>query len=264
MADLHRPLPLRPAPEMVWSDYRHVRFDRADPRWQEPLVDLAGEGLLVEAWYARCDGGNEPYHQPIAGAIETVYARRSVAALLRAVDASLAPLGLRIKIVDAWRPIETQAGLWVFFWDKLSRENPTFDDAQVEALVRTFVSDPRRFDPADDTTWPIHSTGGSVDVMLVDAATGAMLDHGAGFDEAHERSFTDHYERLMAAGEIGPDDPRLRNRRILVNAMVNAGFTNYVYEFWHFDYGTQLHVLTRRAWGEGTDPELAWYGTTRP
>lgn len=263
MADVHRPLPLRPTPETAWGDHRRIRFDREDPRWHEPLVDLAAEGLVVDAWYARRDGANEPYNRPIAGAIETVYARRSVATLLKAADRSLAPLGLRLKIVDAWRPVETQAGLWAFFWDKLARENPELDEAGLEALVRTFVSDPRRFDPDDDTTWPIHSTGGSVDVMLVDAASGVMLDHGAGFDEAHERSFTDHYERLLAEGAIGPEDPRLTNRRILVNAMVNAGFTNYVYEFWHFDYGTQLHVLTRRVWGEA-DPERAWYGTTRP
>ena len=98
--------------------------------------------------------------------------------------------------------------------------------------------------------------------MLVDAASGAILDHGAGFDEPHERSFTDHYERLRSEGRIAEDDPRLLNRRILVNAMLAAGFTNYAYEFWHFDYGTQLHVLTLREGGAAPAPAAAWYGTT--
>ena len=262
MTDLLAPLPLRPDVSGIASDCRQIRFDRADPRWAEPMVDLSKEGLLTEAWYARTDGANEPYNAPIVGAVQTVAARASVARLLRAADAVVRLRGLRIKVVDAWRSVATQSGLWAFFWDQVAREQPHLDEAAREAIVKTFVSDPRRFDPADDTTWPIHSTGGAVDVMLVDAASGEMLDHGAGFDEAHERSYTDHYEQLLARGTIAPDDARLLNRRILVNAMVNAGFSNYVYEFWHFDYGTQLHVLTRAQSGAPDAPKTAWYGTT--
>lgn len=263
MSRLLEPLQLRPEAMGTPSDYRFIPFDRADPRWDEPLVALSPLGLLTDAWYARTDGGNEPYNARIEGAVETVAARAGVAERLVAADAAVKELGLRLEIVDAYRSIATQSGLWRFFWDKIAAERPDVDEAGREALVRTFVSDPRRFDPQDDTTWPIHSTGGSVDVMLVDASSGAMLDHGAGFDEAHERSFTDHYERLLREGAIAPDDARLRARRILVNAMVNAGFTNYAYEFWHFDYGTQLHVWTLRENGAPSQPAAAWYGTTR-
>ncbi|MDQ0392345.1 M15 family metallopeptidase [Labrys monachus] len=262
MPDLLAPVPLRGAAAATASGYGAIPFDRADPRWGEPLVDLAAEGLLTESWYARTDGGNAPYHRPIAGAVAVVAARRSVAGLLRRADAMVGAHGLRLKVLDAFRPVETQAGLWAFFEDKLAAERPELSNAEREAIVRTFVSDPRRFSRDDETSWPIHSTGGSVDVVLVDAASGAMLDHGAGFDEAHERSFTDHYERLLGGGAIAADDPRLLNRRILVNAMVNAGFTNYAYEFWHFDYGTQLHVLTLQDGGSPHAPLAAWYGTT--
>ncbi len=264
MIDLKAPLSVRPDAAASAADYRAIAFDRSDPRWLEPLVDLGGEGLPVEAWYARRDGGNPPYGRPIAGAVETVYARSSVARLLRTADDSVRSLGLRIKTLDAWRPVETQQGLWDFFEDKITRERPDLDSAGVEAIVRTFVSDPRRFRVDDETTWPIHSTGGSVDVVLVDGKTGAMLDHGADFDEASEHSYTDHYERLLAEGSIDGADIRLINRRILVNAMVNAGFTNYSYEFWHFDYGTQLHVLTLQRAGLADAAMKAWYGTTRP
>ena len=261
MTDLLAPLPLRPDAAGSAFDSRHIRYDRADPRWAEPMVDLAAEGLAVEAWYARTDGANEPYNTPIAGAVGTVAARAGVARLLRLAQASVAPLSLRIKVLDAWRSVATQAGLWTFFWEKIARERPDLDETAREDIVKTFVSDPRRFKIDDDTTWPPHSTGGSVDVMLIDAE-GTMLDHGAGFDEAHERSYTDHYERLLTQGAIAADDARLTNRRILVNAMVNAGFTNYDYEFWHFDYGTQLHVLTLAQSGVPGAPKKAWYGTT--
>lgn len=262
MTDLLAPIPFRPDTAGTASGYNLVPFDRADPRWGEPLVDLAAEGLLTQSWYARTDGGNAPYHKRIAGAVEVVAARAGVSRLLRAADAAVAGRGLRIKALDAYRPIETQAGLWSFFEVQLAAERPELSPDEREAIVRTFVSDPRRFDRRDETTWPIHSTGGSVDVMLVDAASGALLDHGADFDETHERSYTDHYERLLQRGEIGADDPRLLNRRVLFNAMVNAGFTNYAYEFWHFDHGTQLHILTLRDQGAANAPQAAWYGTT--
>src|SRR3954453_15350758 len=117
--DLLAPLPLRAPSSGVASDCRLVPFDHTDRHWAEPMVDLAEQGLLSEAWYARSDGGNAPYHRRIAGAITTVAARAGVVALLEAADAAVAPRGLRIKTVDAWRPVETQAGLWDFFWEKI-------------------------------------------------------------------------------------------------------------------------------------------------
>ncbi|GLS19078.1 hypothetical protein GCM10007874_20950 [Labrys miyagiensis] len=260
--DLLSPIPLRPESAGTASGYSLVPFDRADSRWPEPLVDLAAEGLLTQSWYARTDGGNAPYHKRIAGAVEVVAARAGVAERLKQADAAVKDHGLRIKTLDAYRPVETQMGLWTFFEAEVAAEHPELSPEAREAIVRTFVSDPRRFNREDETTWPIHSTGGSVDVMLVDAVSGALLDHGAAFDEGHERSYTDHYERLLQRGEIGPEDPRLLNRRVLFNAMVNAGFTNYAYEFWHFDYGTQLHILTLRDKGAANAPQAAWYGTT--
>jgi D-alanyl-D-alanine dipeptidase len=226
------------------------------------MVDLAAEGLVTEAWYARKDGGNAPYHKRIAGAVAVAAARVGVAERLRRADAAVRDRGLRIKTLDAYRPVETQAGLWAFFEAEVVAGHPELSPEAREAIVATFVSDPRRFNREDETTWPIHSTGGSVDVVLIDGTSGAMLDHGAAFDEGHERSYTDHYERLLQRGEIAPNDPRLLNRRVLFNAMVNAGFTNYAYEFWHFDYGTQLHILTLRDQGAANAPQAAWYGTT--
>src|SRR4051812_19104812 len=116
---LYSPLPLRPEPSGVASDCRFVPIDRSDPRWGEPLVDVTEAGLLAQAWYARTDGRNEPYNAPIAGAVATVAARTSVIERLVRADAAVAPLGLRIKTLDAYRSVETQAGLWAFFWDKI-------------------------------------------------------------------------------------------------------------------------------------------------
>jgi D-alanyl-D-alanine dipeptidase len=60
------------------------------------------------------------------------------------------------------------------------------------------------------------------------------------------------------AGQIGSDDPRLLNRRLLYWTMREAGFTNYPYEYWHYDYGDQMYVLTLRSLGK-QDIASAWY-----
>lgn len=262
MADLAAPLPLRsdPAPNS-WAA-RSVPFDREDPRWAEPLVSLSEMHLPTLPWYARTDGRNAPYHRAIAGAVPFIAVRRSVAARLQQADELLRPHGCRLLIVDGYRTIETQRGLWDFFAAKIAAEHPNIEQNLLDDKVRTFVSDPRRFNPNDETTWPLHTTGGAVDVLLADDKTGAALDLGAAFDEAHERSYTDHYERLLVQGEIARNDPRLRHRRLLVNAMLKAGFTNYAYEFWHFDYGTQLYALTLQKSGAPSRSIAAWYGTT--
>ena len=47
----------------------------------------------------------------------------------------------------------------------------------------------------------------------------------------------------------------MQNRRLLFNAMVDQGFTNYSEEWWHFDYGNQFWALINGV--------HAIYGSTR-
>jgi hypothetical protein len=46
--------------------------------------------------------------------------------------------------------------------------------------------------------------------------------------------------------------------------MREAGFTNYINEWWHFDWGDQLYVLTLDLMGEPLQSGAAWYGYTEP
>ena len=70
-----------------------------------------------------------------------------------------------------------------------------------------------------------------------------MINFGARFDEMmhpkykDERSFTEFYE-----GTAGNEEAK-KNRRLLFNLMTSVGFTNYPYEFWHYDFGNQFHAL---------------------
>lgn len=123
--------------------------------------------------------------------------REAETRLLEAM-ALVRPLALRLKIFDAFRPVEAQALLWQACPDP------------------RFVADPKQGSP--------HSRGVAVDVTLIDAA-GAELPMGTPFDAftplSHHRSI-----------EISPEAQR--NRRLLLGLMTAAGWDFYGNEWWHY------------------------------
>ncbi len=237
-------------------------LDLRDARAQEPLVALAEYALAGESYYARTDGGNAPYHRPIAGSLSVPWARRSVAEKLSRVNRALHRRGYRLFVWDAYRPVACQRGLWDFFWEKALAEAPDADDATLRARVLTFVSDPSGFNPDDPASAPTHATGGAIDLTLQHLGTGTVAEMGADFDETSERSASDFYELALERGEIAADDPRLLHRRLLHTAMREEGFVNYPPEFWHFDWGNQMYIRNLAAMG-GDAPQAAWYGYAR-
>lgn len=118
-------------------------------------------------------------------------------ALARAI-ALAAPLGLRFKLFDAFRPTEAQWVLWN------ARPDPEF------------LADPRRGSP--------HSRGVAVDLTLIDAQ-GAELDMGTGFDAFTPLSHHANTEVSSAAQ---------RNRALLLGIMTAAGWDFYRNEWWHY------------------------------
>ncbi|MGF1594735.1 MAG: D-alanyl-D-alanine dipeptidase [Kiloniellaceae bacterium] len=122
----------------------------------------------------------------------------AAAALKRAV-ALAAPLGLRLRIFDAFRPCEAQWQLWQAFPDP------------------EFVADPR--------VGSNHSRGVAVDLTLVDAASGAALDMGTPFDDFTALS---HHARSDLPAEVQ------RNRAILLGLMTAAGWDWNRFEWWHY------------------------------
>lgn len=242
--------------------YKDVPFDFEDPRGREPLVSLTKAGLAGESFYARTDGRNWPYNARIEGSLKDLWARQSVAEKLLRVNEALLPFDVELFVWDAYRPIETQLGLWRFFEAEAERRMPEASAAQKRDFILTFVSDPTRFDPKDPTSWPVHSCGGAVDLTLRKIG-GKLVEMGARFDEPSEASASDFFERLCRNGTIAEDDEALNNRRLLHEAMESEGFVNYPLEYWHFDWGDQMYVRHLAARGhEG--PKAAWYGTVAP
>lgn len=126
------------------------------------------------------------------------YLHEDAALLLQRAIELAAPLGLRLKIFDAFRPSEAQ---WLL-WD----HTPDPD----------FLADPRRGSP--------HSMGAAIDLTLVDAS-GKELDMGTGFDDFTPKAHHGSLEVSAAAQ---------RNRAILLGLMTAAGWDFFRNEWWHY------------------------------
>lgn len=121
----------------------------------------------------------------------------AAAALQRAI-ALARPHGMRLRLFDAFRPIEAQWALW----------NHTPDPE--------FVADPRKGGP--------HTRGVAVDLTLIDSS-GRALDMGTGFDAFTPKA---HHGSLAVSPEAQ------RNRALLLGLMTAAGWDFYRNEWWHY------------------------------
>lgn len=160
------------------------------------LIEVTPEdhGVVLELAYATAENfTGRPVYRRAACYLHA----EALAKLERARDLAAAQ-GLRLKILDAFRPTEAQWALWT--------HTP---DAE-------FVADPR--------LGSAHGRGVAVDLTLIDA-TGAELDMGTGFDDFSPRA---HHART----DISP--LAQRNRSLLLGLMTAAGWEFYANEWWHY------------------------------
>lgn len=180
--------------------------------------------------------------RPIAGygAAECVV-KRQVGLRLKAVQQELARQRLSLKMFDCYRPARAVADMVA--WSKNGTEtaaerryNPAFSKADLFRLG--YIA-----------THSGHSTGGAVDLTLVDLgadnarkfdpardyadctapaaarAPEGSVDMGTGYDCSDVKAH-------IATGSITPAQRRWR--AMLVAAMARQGFANYAKEWWHF------------------------------
>ncbi|GEC53326.1 D-alanyl-D-alanine dipeptidase [Bradyrhizobium japonicum] len=180
--------------------------------------------------------------RPIAGygAAECVV-KRQVGLRLKAVQQELARQRLSLKMFDCYRPARAVADMVA--WSRNGTEtaaerryNPAFSKADLFRLG--YIA-----------THSGHSTGGAVDLTLVDLgadnarkfdpardyadctapaaarAPEGSVDMGTGYDCSDVKAHT-------ATGSITPAQRRWR--AMLVAAMARQGFANYAKEWWHF------------------------------
>ncbi len=148
------------------------------------------------------------------------YGRAQVIEKLVVVSRKLETLGLRLQIFELYRPAEKQAARRKDCRAWIVAKHPEYSDQQVESTLNKMIAG----------IGGGHQSGGAVDLTLCDQE-GRPLDMGTGYLEHNGSTATDS-KHITSEQQ--------RNRRILLNAMKQAGFVNYPAEWWHFAYGDRM------------------------
>ncbi len=142
---------------------------------------------------------------------------REAARALKAVSNEMNVRGYRLKVFDAYRPACAVRHFVLWGIEDLDlRMKPYFypDLEKQELFAKGYIA-----------SQSSHSRGSTVDLTLLDMATGKELDMGSPFDLFSPVSHPD-------STAVTPEQQA--NRMLLQQAMVRGGFVPIDCEWWHF------------------------------
>lgn len=165
----------------------------------------------------RIDG----YEQPCA--IITKEAARA----LKAVSNEMNVRGYRLKVFDAYRPAIAVKHFVLWGIEDLDQRMKPFFYPDLEKT--------QLFELGYIASKSSHSRGSTVDLTLLDMATGKEIDMGSPFDFFNEVSHPDYK---------GITEEQCNNRMLLQQAMVKHGFEPIGCEWWHFTLKNEPYPST--------------------
>lgn len=134
------------------------------------------------------------------------------------------PQGLKFQIKECYRPLWVQQKFYKDYIRFLKTKFSEYTNDQIEAEASKYLA-PISIAP--------HSTGGAVDLILVDQS-GHAIEMGTEFNASPVKT-----ENKTYTDSIDISDEAKLNRRFLNQAMQSVGFVNYPTEWWHWSYGDQ-------------------------
>lgn len=168
------------------------------------------DGIAIDLRYA---SANNFVGRDLYSPFDCAWLHRDAAEALERVVAWLKERrpGWTVLVLDALRPQRVQQQLW---------------DALEGTGLQMYLANPAR--------GSIHSYGMALDITLLDGQ-GRELDMGTGFDDMTDLSHPALEAGFLAAGKL--TEQQVANRRLLREAMLEAGFFGINTEWWHFDCG---------------------------
>jgi len=191
------------------------------------FVDLkkAVPSLVVELRYS---GENNFVGKPIDGYEARIcYISTPAAVALKSVQEELSSFGFGLKVFDAYRP---QRGVNHFVrWAK------DLNDTKMKVSYYPDVSKSELFDKGYIAARSGHSRGSTVDLTLIDLATGKELDMGTGFD---------FFSPLSWPTSMDVTSQQRANRLLLHSIMLRHRFRSLAEEWWHFTLANEPYPTT--------------------
>jgi D-alanyl-D-alanine dipeptidase len=169
----------------------------ANPKKELVNLEKFIPGIVLDIRYAT----ENNFTKEIIYNLPRAYARRPVAEAVKNVQRDLKPLGLGIKIFDAYRPYKATVKFYEVYRDT------------------TYVASPYRGSR--------HNRGCAIDLTLIDLKTGNELKMPTEYDSFRKEAWP--------STKIADVEAR-KNRDLLIRSMQKYGFRVNSSEWWHFDF----------------------------
>jgi len=196
--------------------------ERADPPRPDDFVALADTipGLEIEQRYF---GSNNFIGRPIAGYEHNiVYLTRQAAAALQGVQRELAVQGLGLKVFDGYRPQRAV--------DDFMRWAADDDDVAMKSEYYPTLPKSQLIPGGYIAERSGHSRGSTIDLTLIELASGRELDMGSPYD---------FFDPISWPSSTAVSAAARANRLTLRDVMLRHGFEPLREEWWHFTLGSE-------------------------
>lgn len=172
----------------------------------EPLVDLR----------ARDKDGILSYDTSLPNSLF----RAGAAEKLLNAGRALLEKGIRVHVLETYRPYEKQKREFLQISDEIAAQNPLLSGKDLWRKITEFIADPDMCPP--------HITGGATDILLIRVSDGSVVDMGTELNSVDVKSY-------LLSDDISEDAKT--NRKTLLDAMLAEGFAPMPTEWWHYSYG---------------------------
>lgn len=192
--------------EIEPREQKKVTFDSLPPGWID--MHQLDSNVQVDIRYATADNFVHEVLYPCGRCI----LRIEVGHALRKVHESIQKQGMRIKVLDCYRPRPVQQKLW------------------------NIVPDARYVTPPSKGS--MHNRGAAVDLTLLDSL-GNQLDMGTAYDFFGKEAY-------HTFKDLPPDV--VQRRTLLRDEMAQQGFKHIRTEWWHYSYQDKSYELADFFW----------------
>ncbi|WP_058532981.1 M15 family metallopeptidase [Legionella saoudiensis] len=155
------------------------------------------------------------------------------------------PSNWKFKIYEALRSLKVQKILFDEQFIRLKKQKPYLSDEELFIQASQLISPICSY--AGTPLIPPHSTGGAVDLELIDT-DGNLINLGMEIKDWYKVD-----PDVCKTNSKNISEEAFENRMILLEIMIDTGFINYPNEWWHFSYGDRL-------WAALTKQNEAFYG----
>jgi D-alanyl-D-alanine dipeptidase len=178
----------------------------------------------------------------------TDYTKLRITVYNKLIEAqSSLPKDLKFCLYEGYRSLSLQKQLFDQHYKQVKNNHPALQHEQIFTETTKLVSPVINIDGTKNI--PPHSTGGAIDVYLINKHNEAV-DMGI----LTKDWITDIDGKLSLTNSTYISEEAKYHREIMSLALVKVGFINYPTEYWHWSYGDKY-------WAYYTNNSFAIYGT---